>query len=149
MDYGTLHHKRTKISSINNEEIIDLLNLTFINPSDFSFEVFRVPAEYIARPDLISIDKYGTSNYVDIICKVNGISNPFEINENTLLALPDASQLKQFSYTNDHIDENAENNDNNDGVAKPKTRNEKRKANDAVIGDKRYKIDKNRGVVIY
>jgi hypothetical protein len=31
----------------------------------------------------------------------------------------------------------------------PKQKKEKRKANEAVIGDSRFKIDKNRGIVIY
>ncbi len=149
MDYSVLHNKKTKISSINNEEIVDLLNLTFIIPENFSFELFRVPAEYIARPDLICLDKYGTSQYVDIICKLNGISNPFELNEGDLIALPDTSYLNKFMYSKDTIDQDADSSNNSTRTARPKTMRESRQANEAVIGDKRYRIDKNNGVVIY
>lgn len=150
MDYTTLYNKKTKISSINDEEIIDLLNLTFIIPENFSFEIFRVPTEYIARPDLICMDKYGTSQYVDIICKLNGISNPFELNEGCLIALPDTSCLAKFIYSKDTIDQDASTSEEDSSQrAKPKTVNESRQANEAVIGDKRYKIDKTNRVVIY
>jgi hypothetical protein len=150
MDYSVLHNKKTKISSVNNEEIIDLLNLTFIIPENFSFEIFRVPVGYVARPDLICLDKYGTSQYVDIICKLNGISNPFELNEGCLIALPDTNCLNKFMYSKDTIDQDYDASDSDSSLrVKPKTVNESRQANEAVIGDKRYKIDKTNRVVIY
>ena len=31
---------------------------------------------------------YGDDKYADIICKVNGISNPFELNENDIVYIP-------------------------------------------------------------
>ena len=46
-----------------------------------------VSKEYIARPDLVSLAFYKTDEYADIICKVNGISNPFELNENMVLLI--------------------------------------------------------------
>ena len=150
MDFGVLHNKKTKVSSINNEEIIDLLNLTFVRPIGYTYKVFRVPAEYIARPDLVCIDHYGTSDYTDIVCKLNGISNPFELNEGMLITLPNASCLKSFLYDNDSIDEQASSSNDDDFMTiKPKTQNETRQANEAVISDTRYKIDREHGVVIY
>ena len=43
---------------------------------------------YVARPDLISLAVYGEDTFADIICKINGISNPFELNENDILIIP-------------------------------------------------------------
>lgn len=149
MDYNTLHSKKTKISSINGEEIIDLLNLTFVQPDMYQFELFKVPTEYVARPDLISLDKYGTDQYVDVICKVNGLSNPFELNEGMLIILPLSNYIVKFRYNKDTIDSDAETESSDSQTIKPKTRNENRQANEAVIGDKRYKIDRTNGVVIY
>lgn len=152
MEYATLSNKTTKTCSLvnNNEEIIDLLNLTFIDPEYYQYEIFKVPAEFIARPDLISLKKYGTDNYVDIICKLNGISNPFELNEGDLIILPETGLLKMFYYKSDTIDNDEEINKlNGNWNPVPKRRNEERKANEAVIGDKRFRIDKDRNVVIY
>lgn len=146
MDYSTLFNKPIRQCSINGEDIKDLLNLTFIDPDYYEYEIFRVPKEYIARPDLVCLDKYGTTNNVDVICKINGISNPFELNEGDLLIMPSTGSLSHFHYTGDHIDYT----DNTTGQNPvPKKRNEKRKANEAVIGDTRFRIDKTRGVVIY
>ena len=70
------------------EVIFDLLSQTFGLPKEFDFNVLVVSKEYIARPDLIALDAYGDTMFADVICKVNGISNPFELNEGMYLILP-------------------------------------------------------------
>jgi hypothetical protein len=90
---------------------------------------------------------YGTDDPVDIVCKINGISNPYELNEDTILALPDAADLWKYIYDGDTIQQDSES--GKDDTPTPKTRIEKRKPNEAVIGDKRFKIDKEHRAVIY
>jgi len=128
------------------EDLRDLLDCTFLMPSFLKYVVFKVTAEYVARPDLISLEKYGNTDFVDVICKVNGISNPFELNEGDIIVLPSYDCLASFVYTNDNIEQTDKDNDEH---PTPKKRNEKRKANEAIIGDKRFKIDKERRAVIY
>jgi hypothetical protein len=108
--------------------------------------VVEVSERYIARPDLISNDVYGDTIYTDLICKLNGISNPFELNKGMLLIIPSIDNIMDFMKTVSVEESDVINTTNK---PTPKQKKEKRKANEAVIGDSRFKIDKNRGIVIY
>lgn len=55
---------------------------------NLSYSPFRVPKDYVMRPDLISKAVYNTTNYAEIILKFNGISNPFSINEGDIILIP-------------------------------------------------------------
>lgn len=54
-------------------------------------DAFYVGEEMIMRIDLISKAAYGNDEEFDIILKYNGISNPFSIEENQLIFIPDLS----------------------------------------------------------
>lgn len=146
MDYTTLHNKLLRVDPKSGEEIKDLLTLTFVVPETYHYRLFKVTKEYTARMDLISLDQYGSTDYVDVLCKLNGISNPYEVNEGQTIILPSSGDLGFFKYDGDTIE--------NDAIASEeapaaKKRTDKRKANEAVIGDSRFKIDKENRVVIY
>ena len=65
-----------------------------INPDvEITGSFLVVNKYYVARPDLISLAVYGEDKYADIICKINGISNPFELNENDIIILPHVEVL--------------------------------------------------------
>lgn len=73
-------------SAINNK-IVDYLN----------YDIYKVPKEFAMRPDLISQSVYNTADHAEIILKFNAISNPFSINENDIILIPDLnSALAQF-----------------------------------------------------
>lgn len=97
MNYPILHKKaKTKIYKDGNPyEMYDLLSKTF-NETKYSGKVILVTKEYIARPDLVSYVSYGTDSYADIICKINGISNPFELNEGMCLFIPSIEFLSEM-----------------------------------------------------
>ena len=59
-----------------------------------AYNVYRVPKDYVMRPDLISKAVYNNSLYAEIILKYNGISNPFSINEGDLILIPDLDSAK-------------------------------------------------------
>lgn len=128
------------------EEMINLLDTTFVIPEYYNYNIFEVTEAYIARPDLISYDAYGDEMYADVICKLNGISNPFELNKGTKLIIPSPEHIMNFivkpSTSDAEYDERL-----NKPIAKQK--NEKRKPNEAIVGDKRFKIDRTTGVIIY
>lgn len=143
-----LQNKTRITSNVLGEDILNLLDKTFIMPLTFKYDILKVSKDYIARPDLISKHVYGTDKFQDILCKLNGISNPFELNEGCMLVVPDISEMEQFYYVQDTSDEEPENEERVD-VPVAKAVNEKRKPNEAVIGDKRYRIDPTRKVIVY
>lgn len=142
-----LKNKPQIFSETMGEDIIHLGAITFRIPDSVNYSVYKVSKDHIARPDLISQIFYGTDIYGDFICKVNGISNPFEINEGDIIVVPDLTSKDQFMFTDFYDDTITE----NDRVTTPvpKKKNEKRKANEAIIGDTRFKIDKDRRLIIY
>lgn len=148
MEYTTLNFKTEIRSDYLGEYIYNLMDYTFRIPKSYSYNIFTVTSEYVARPDLISCDAYGDSMFGDIICKLNGISNPFELNEGTNIIIPAPEDIMNFTVEPSLLDH-----DNNWGPeiknSSTKTRGSKRQANEAIIGDSRFRIDKANGVIIY
>ena len=145
-----LANKTSFYSDFLQSDIWNLLDKTYQIPDSYDFEIVKVDQEkYIGRPDLISLDAYGDAMFADIICKVNGISNPFELNEGMILIIPSMNSVTKFIQTSP-IDERETNQNNiNNITPTPKKKNEKRQANEAIVGDKRFKIDPAKGIVIY
>ena len=140
-----LQNKPTIHSDVAGEDIIHLGAITMSMPKWVPYTIYTVSKSHVARPDIISRIVYGTDIYGDFICKVNGISNPFEINEGDLLVIPKIDSIKQF-LTVDTFNDSTEVQENKPKV---KSKNEKRKANEAIIGDTRFKVDKDNRVIIY
>ena len=148
ISHSILDFKGTITSNYLNERIYNLLDQTFEVPrTGFSFNVFEVSKEYVARPDLVSLDAYGNVCYTDVICKINGISNPFELNEGMEIIIPTTASISEFTVKPGKMDVE---DDEYDNMPIPTTvSNKKRKANEAVIGDTRFRIDSSAGVIIY
>ena len=151
----------------NKKDSTNLLETTFVWPGeDFSANIIQVTSEFIGRPDLLSKEVYGSEEYAGIICKVNGISNPIELNKDMLIALPAPDILDKF-VVQESLDEvywsepeNQENGKNgstgNSNTNKkyqlptPKTSTDKnRRPNEALATDKRFNIDKISKRVVY
>lgn len=148
LQYSNITNKKTIKSDYLGEGIKNLLDQTFAFPTtEYSYNVVSVEKDYIARPDLISLDAYGDSSYADILCKINGISNPFELNEGMVLIVPSPENISDFIYLSDDEDEPEYNSNNTTNHSKQK--NDKRSPNEAVVGDKRFKIDKGSKIIIY
>jgi hypothetical protein len=155
LDYIILNRKNNiyYVDDNNNEEqFIDLLTKTcneYFNDKD---EVIIVNEHYVARPDLISLAVYGDDSYADVICKYNGISNPFELNENDILHIPHINDMEKIINTdvekNDLVSES-----NTISVKRKyptqKDKNEKRSPADSVSGEENFVIDKSMGIVFY
>lgn len=135
-------------SNVLGEKVINLLDKTFRIPTEFRYTTIEITSDYIARMDLLSKQLYGTDKYQDVLCKLNGISNPFELNVGTVVVCPDINDLSYFYYLENSDERDpASNEASNKPVAKGKK--DKRKPNEAVVGDKRYKIDSTRKVIVY
>lgn len=152
ISYPIMSSKNTISLPDKSEEMYNLLYMSYKLPSNFKYQVIKVSHEYIARPDLLSKHFYGTVDNADIICKLNGISNPFELNENMYLIIPEASDL-QFFYNTDSLAGELSTDDSlKDDIGTlnmQKKKNEPRKANEQIVGDGNFRIDKNNKIVIY
>jgi hypothetical protein len=144
--HTVLNNKEIIHSDWLGEDVVNLNDSTFYIPKSYQYDVIEVSERYIARPDLISNDVYGDTIYTDLLCKLNGISNPFELNKGMLLIIPSIDSIMDFMKT---VSVQESDSTNTSSKPVPKKKNEKRKANEAVVGDRRFKIDKNRGIVIY
>lgn len=146
--HTVINNKKQIYSDWLQENIINLTDQTFVIPETYDYEILEVTEKYIARPDILSKDIYGDTLYSDLLCKLNGISNPFELNAGMILVIPSPDCIMNFMKTPtvEECDINV-----NSESSKPilKQKNSKRKANEAIIGDSRFRIDKTRGIVIY
>lgn len=138
---------------------IDLLgkNLDIENMNLGEYGIVTVTKEYIARPDLISLALYRDDRYADIICKINGISNPFELNEGNVLIYPTTPKLSQL-LQNAVVDSN-EMIDSRDAakisIQKMNTKGkklvyQKRSPNEATVNDSNYIYSQElKGILFY
>lgn len=114
-----------------------------------------VRSEYVARPDLISLAVYNTDKYADLICKLNGISNPFELNEDMVLFVPGLDRIESMCVKSGTACETVSGNDTDidnladTGRGNRKLLSEKRSPNEATVGDVNYVIRKDLGLVFY
>ena len=137
-----------------NTMYIDLLSNSFNNDASFKPSIIMVNKNYVARPDLISLAVYGDDKYADIICKINGISNPFEINEDDIIIVPNVEYLNECLYkakeSDDLIqDPKKETIQKIDKYNKQKRKDEDRSPNEQTIGESNFVIDKSLGLVFY
>jgi hypothetical protein len=85
MNYKTLTNRRIV------DKYTQLLRSTSYDFSAVAIEsVFVVPADLAYRPTAIAHKTTGNSNNADMICKFNGIKNPFSIAVDTTLYIPNA-----------------------------------------------------------
>ena len=148
LKHSVLDLKNTINSEYLGEQIYNMLDYTFEIPYDYSYNILEITEEYIARPDLISYKAYGDTMFTDIICKLNGVSNPFELNEGMKLILPTPDDIHKF-IVEPSINDRDENWGPNVQKTQAKTKYTKRQANEAIMGDTRFKIDKANGIIIY
>lgn len=143
--HTVLNNKKEIYSNWLQDYVINLGDSTFNIPESYQYEIIEITERYIARPDILSYDIYGDTLYSDLLCKLNGISNPFELNKGMLVIIPSPDCIMDFmkDLKIEELDDYVEN------KPTPKNKTDKRKPNEAVVGDSRFKIDKNRGVIIY
>lgn len=98
LDYPIIRKKQI-INIVKDGEatmMIDLLSDVIRKDVPLRGRTIVVTKDYIARPDLIAFVSYGTDAYGDLVCKLNGISNPFELNEGMILFIPYIDSLQDI-----------------------------------------------------
>lgn len=179
LEYKILGNKATTRLVKNGEvfNCVDLLSDTYVRNIGISGNPIIVNEYYVARPDLISQAMYGSDKYADILCKINGISNPFELNEDMMIFCPTIDYLTKLiksdvpasslinnnaskasgQNSNGTFENNIQNkltNKNESTIEKQhdqlqKLKTERRSPGDQTIDDNNYIIDKSLGIVIY
>lgn len=153
LDYKILD-KKPSIKSYDGVVYKDLLVKTFNELTGFYVTPIYVNEYYVARPDLISLAVFGDDKYGDIICKLNGISNPFELNEDMIILIPNFDYLqdcviKSPTASNLVIDPEKDTIQNVNKNNMQKKRSDDRSPNEQVVGESNYIIDKSLGIVFY
>jgi hypothetical protein len=141
-----------KSNILDGQEVVNLLDKTFRIPPEFSYNIVEISSDYIARMDLLSKRLYGTIRYQDVLCKLNGISNPFELNEGMKIIVPHPEDILNFVLhpIKKAVDTTVSDDQSIVISANPmKQKREKRQANEAIVGDERFRIDRNSRIIIY
>lgn len=153
LDYKILNKK--PIITRNGVKFQDLAVQT-IDPSvEISGSFLVVNKYYVARPDLISLAVYGDDRYADILCKINGISNPFEINENDVIILPHVETLMDLTNMEPVESIFVDGNNNNELVTGfmdtelQRDINSSRSPNEQTKGMTNIVVDDENGLVLY
>ena len=155
LNYASLASKPEMSRTIDGKKVSykDLLCHT-LNDEEAVFEgieFIRVIDDYVARPDLISLAVYGTDQYADILCKINGISNPFELNEGMILLIPNLSTIT-FFYKNRSASATFESDSTPISSTKKnfqKTKSERRRPAEQTVGSKNFVVDLSNKMIIY
>ena len=157
LNYNTIDMKPEIKATVDGQEtkIIDLLAICWEEEAEENTGDIAITTEdYIARPDLVSIAKLGTDMYADYICKANGISNPFDLNKDTVLAMPTSTSIEESIRTREtDCCELVE--DEDDFIADTTNINEVSRQSARSSGtrargdDPLYIIDKSSGMVLY
>lgn len=154
LDYNTIQYKGNinKDLSGNYTNYIDLLSKSVNTDFNVYFmpRIVIVNEFYVARPDLISLAIYGTDKYADVICKFNGISNPFEINEDMTLYCPTVSDIERYFISTKTPSELI---DSSSTIVEKKStavlKSAVRSPGQATVNDKNFTIDKTNNYVFY
>lgn len=101
----SLEYKNTIFDSNIQQEKINMIIPGVIVLSNVRIiAIHQVKEDEIMRPDLISLKYYNTADSWDLILKFNGISNPFALNTNMLLEIPEYEGLQRFISNTPKLD---------------------------------------------
>lgn len=86
--------KKSEIT-FKNQQILNLADSIFdLSKSlNTTYIPYKLTSDYKMRPDLISISGFGTDEYTEIILKLNGIINPFSVDENDVILMPNIDDV--------------------------------------------------------
>lgn len=88
--------RKEEVTDARGNRIIDLTKSIFSHDAGQiqDYKVVKMTDVYQMRPDLVSQYMYGTDEYTEFILKFAGISNPFTLDEDDILLIPNVQQAK-------------------------------------------------------
>ncbi len=88
MNIKSLQNKKT-LTDEDGDKYLDLSSQSIKHDIDLkTMAIYYVTEETAMRMDLIALTYYGSTEYIDLICKANAIYNPFSINVGDILVIP-------------------------------------------------------------
>ncbi len=99
MDIRSLALKNSIVDPETGEEYLDLTAPSFEYQADFGIKALHyVTSDQAGRIDLVSEAYFGNGKYIDAICILNGISNPFSVSEGDVLIIPNLLRNEDQAY---------------------------------------------------
>lgn len=85
---------KPKITDPKGNEIVDLTQSMFTRTSGLikNYDVKKMAAHAIMRPDIVSLAEYGHTESAELILKYSGVSNPFTLDEEDILMIPNEQE---------------------------------------------------------
>lgn len=105
---------KSEIKDSNGNTIVDFITPLFNKNSTGvkDYMVRRINADkYVMRPDMVAMAMYGDVDKAEYILKFTGISNPFTLDKDDVLKIPNPTEVYGMMATN-HPDEDPRNKDN-------------------------------------
>jgi hypothetical protein len=91
---------KKKVTDPNGNEIVDLTSSTFRNNNKITQYMLRkVPTDYKMRPDLIALTELGSTDKTEYIMMFNQIGNPFSIDKDDVLLIPELIEADSLVYS--------------------------------------------------
>lgn len=87
---------KSQVTDPNGNRIVDLTSSIFARNAGIiqDYEIVKLNKTYVMRPDRVSLDMYETDQNAEFILKFSGISNPFTLDEDDVLMIPNESQAE-------------------------------------------------------
>ena len=111
--------KKKQIVDNNGNTIVDLTETIFgnyVTGSGMNINSVKLNEDYAMRPDKVSFAEYGTIDNTEYILKYSGISNPFSMDRDDVLMIPDEvmanNQMKVMEEENIEVNIESMNNIN-------------------------------------
>ena len=96
MDIKSLTLKNRLTDEKTGEQYYDLTAPSFKYKAELGVKALHyVTADQAGRIDKVSETYFGTGEYIDAICIINNIFNPFSVEEGDILVIPNLNQLDQ------------------------------------------------------
>ena len=97
LNLKTILNKKV-FTKLNGDSVVDLIrrSVSFLGIKSNTGMRYQVTDETAMRSDLISNYYYQNSSLCDLLLKYNGYSNPFAIDVNDIIIIPDTSILNTF-----------------------------------------------------
>lgn len=88
--------KKPFIVDNNNNVLVDLTKSIFDKSAHGlnSYNTVKLSSYYQMRPDKVAFSEYGTDEYTEYILKYSGVSNPFSMDQDDILFIPDPTEAK-------------------------------------------------------
>lgn len=101
--------KKPFVTDKNGNSIVDLTKSIFTQQAAGlnTYQTVRLNEHYQMRPDKVAFAEYGTDEYTEYILKYSGVSNPFSMDKDDVLFIPEpfeaAAQMQDVEDTTEKI----------------------------------------------